>query len=171
MMKAKLLSLICILGFTLITSGCAPHMMGDSIRDGSYPEAMFMDDRAKFMASMKYKLETKGENLTVVITASDGTCNADLKINEARKGYSPIPVMRQEPQLNYTGKWQSDFSTECLKLVGHPGGTQVYANIAEPDDGKRAVHLCTGEDEGLLFCSPTNMLGFFVPVVGGVDDK
>jgi hypothetical protein len=132
-----------------LAAGCAPTVLGTKNRMGTNKliKPMFGEpsERNVFLSSLKYEVIPEGEYLTVNIETDTGVCTANLKLDSMRKGFVVVPFMENDPSLLYKGTWANDLSSDCLKATTKKGGSPLYAQIMEPDDGMRSVLLCTDQ--------------------------
>lgn len=171
--QSNLLLILALSVSLFLAAGCAPTIFGDRTRMGSQkllkPVIGEPSERNVFLSSLKYEMIPRGEYLTVEIQTDTGVCRADLKLDSMRKGYVVLPFMENDPSLLYKGTWAKDLSSDCLKATTKKGGSPLYAQVLEPDDGMRTVLLCT--DQNFIPNVPCGfqVIYFTVPVVEGID--
>jgi hypothetical protein len=125
-----------LLGFAAIGFGCAPTQLGDRELKGSKP---LLSEETEYGSAV---FKSSGENLAVTITIppNNDTCVGQFKLVSSKSSYLVIPG---GPNLIYSGAFQSDLSSKCLALIGHPGGTQMALVVAQGVFGDRAnISIC-----------------------------
>ena len=135
----------------LVSAGCAPTVFGDRSVTGERPKTLLGGDaRYDFHRTLKFKGESKGENMVITITTQSGqTCVLDFKLAEMVKAYPVVPFMPKTKELRYDGRWPNNLSSDCLKVAEAPGGTPATLRVFEPDGDERTAAICTDDTTGL----------------------